>query len=352
LPASPETGALPERLARAITLGGPMSVAQFMAAANAEYYATKASVGADGDFITAPEISQMFGELIGVWLADLWDRAGRPKVHYVELGPGRGTLAVDALRAMARSGMELVEHLVDTSPRLRAEQRQVLPNAIWHDDISSLPEDGALLIVSNEFFDALPVQQVVRTPDGWRQRMVACQDTLFLPVSGKLVPETIVPESLRDSPVGSILETSPPGVAIIRQLSQRLERQGGAMLVVDYGYDGPAIGETLQAVRHHKHANPFDAPGDVDLSAHVDFATLGAAATLTGSTVHGPVSQGDFLGSLGIAARAASLARKSPERAEEITAAHQRLTSPDAMGTLFRAMAITARRWPVPSGFS
>ncbi|WP_293883709.1 SAM-dependent methyltransferase [Sphingomonas sp.] len=329
-----------------------MSVAQFMAAANAEYYATRASVGADGDFITAPEISQMFGELIGVWLTDLWDRAGRPAVHYVELGPGRGTLAVDAGRAMARGGMKLVEHLVETSPRLRDEQRRVLPGAIWHDDITTLPKDGALVVVCNEFFDALPVQQLVRAPDGWRQRMVACQDTLFLPVSGKLVPETIVPESLRDAPVGSIVETSPPGVAIIRALSQRLERQGGAVLVVDYGYDGPAAGETLQAVRHHQPANPFDAPGTVDLSAHVDFATLGAAATLTGSIVHGPVSQRDFLGSMGIAARAAALARQSPARADEIVAAHQRLTAPDAMGILFRAMAITARNWPIPSGFS
>ncbi|MDB5700717.1 MAG: class SAM-dependent methyltransferase [Sphingomonadales bacterium] len=343
---------LPERLARAITLGGPMSVAQFMAAANAEYYATKASVGADGDFITAPEISQMFGELIGVWLTDLWDRAGRPVAHYVELGPGRGTLAVDALRAMARAGLVPEVHLVETSPRLRAEQAKVLPDARWHYDLTTLPEDGALLIVANEFFDALPVQQVVRAPDGWRQRMVACQDTLFLPVSGKLVPDTIVPESLRDSPVGNILETSPPSVAIARALSLRLEKQGGAALIVDYGYDGPAIGETLQAVRHHKPANPFDTPGDVDLSAHVDFATLGAAATLTGSTVHGPVSQRDFLGSLGIAARAASLARNAPDRADEITSAHQRLTAPDAMGTLFRAMAITARSWPAPSGLS
>lgn len=329
-----------------------MSVAQFMAAANVEYYATRASVGADGDFITAPEISQMFGELIGVWLTDLWDRAGRPAAHYVELGPGRGTLAVDALRAMARGGLVPDVHLVETSPRLRAEQAKVLPNAVWHDDLTTLPEDGVLLIVANEFFDALPVQQVVRTPDGWRQRMVACQDTLFLPVSGKLVPDTIVPESLRESPVGSILETSPPGVAVVRALSLRLERQGGAALVVDYGYDGPAVGETLQAVRHHKPANPFDRPGEVDLSAHVDFATLGAAATLTGSTVHGPVSQRDFLGSLGIAARAASLARTSPDRAEDVVAAHQRLTSPDAMGTLFRVMAITARNWPLPSGLS
>jgi NADH dehydrogenase [ubiquinone] 1 alpha subcomplex assembly factor 7 len=327
-----------------------MSVAQFMAAANAEYYAVRASVGADGDFITAPEISQMFGELIGIWLTDLWDRAGRPPAHYVELGPGRGTLAVDALRAMARSGWEPEVHLVETSPRLREQQKLVLPNAVFHDDIASLPTDLPLLVVANEFFDALPVQQVVRTPDGWRQRMVACQDTLFLPVSGKLVPDTIVPEPLRDSPVGSILETSPPGVAIIRALSQRLERQGGAVLVIDYGYDGPAIGESLQAVRAHKHANPFDAPGSVDLSAHVDFTTLAAAATLTGPTVHGPVSQGDFLGILGIAARAASLARKSPDRATEITEAHQRLTS--QMSPLFRAMSITAQSWPTPAGFS
>jgi NADH dehydrogenase [ubiquinone] 1 alpha subcomplex assembly factor 7 len=329
-----------------------MSVAQFMAAANAEYYASSASIGADGDFITAPEISQMFGELIGVWLTDLWDRAGRPPAHYVELGPGRGTLAVDALRAMQRGGLRPDVHFVETSPMLRAEQAGVLPEATWHDDLTTLPEEGALLVIANEFFDALPVQQIVRAPDGWRQRMVACQDTLFLPVSGKLVPDTIVPESLRDSPVGSILETSPPGVAVVRALSLRLERQGGAALIVDYGYDGPAVGDTLQAVRHHKPANPFDAPGAVDLSAHVDFATLGAAATLTGSTVHGPVSQRDFLGSLGIATRSASLARQSPQRVDDITAAHQRLTAPDAMGTLFRAMAITARSWPTPSALS
>ena len=329
-----------------------MSVAQFMAAANSEYYATKASVGAAGDFITAPEISQMFGELIGAWLADRRERTGQPAAHYVELGPGRGTLAVDALRVMKRIGWTPQVHFVETSVCLRAEQADRVPDAVWHDDISTLPEDAPLLIVANEFFDALPIQQIVRAADGWRQRMVACQDTLFLPVSGKLLPEAIVPEGLRDAPVGSIMESSPPGVAIIRALAARIVTQGGAMLIVDYGYDGPALGETLQAVRGHASANPFDAPGVVDLSAHVDFTTLAAAATLADAQVHGPVSQGDFLGGLGIATRAAALAKGAPERVEEITAAHRRLTSADAMGTLFQVMALTAPNWPAPGGFA
>ena len=329
-----------------------MSVAQFMTGANAEYYATRASVGADGDFITAPEISQMFGELTGAWLADLWSRAGQPVAHYVELGPGRGTLAVDALRVLAKAGLTPQVHCVETSPRLRAEQAGRLPSAVWHDDVSTLPDDAPLLIVANEFFDALPIQQIVRAADGWRQRMIACQDTLFLPVSGKLLPDAIIPESLRDAAIGSILETCPPGVAIMRALAARLVAQGGAMLIMDYGYDGPALGETLQAVRGHARANPLDAPGEVDLSAHVDFTTLAAAATLAGARAHGPASQRDFLGTLGIAQRALALAKRAPERGDEIAEAYRRLTSPDGMGTLFRALAVTAPHWPAPGGFA
>jgi NADH dehydrogenase [ubiquinone] 1 alpha subcomplex assembly factor 7 len=352
VPASPETadGLLPDRLARAITLAGPMPVSQFMAAANAEYYAQGQAIG--GDFITAPEISQMFGELIGVALADVWDRAGRPECHYVELGPGKGTLAADALRAMAKAGLVLPVHFVETSPRLRSEQAKRVPDANWHDDLSTLPVNVPLLVVANEFFDALPIEQLVRGADGWRQRLMACQDTLFLPVSGKPVPDDIIPKTLRDAPAGSIVESSPASVKVVRDLSKRLVAQGGAAIVIDYGYDGPALGETLQAVRAHKFANPFDAPGSVDLSAHVDFATLGAAATVAGASVHGPVPQRDFLGSLGIASRAAALARQSPERADEVTAAHQRLTDPAAMGTLFRVMGLTGKHWPVPVGFA
>lgn len=327
-----------------------MPVSQFMAAANADYYAQGCAIG--DDFITAPEISQMFGELIGAALADVWDRAGRPDCAFVELGPGRGTLAADALRAMAKAGLKPRVHFVETSPSLRMAQSAAVPDATWHDDMTTLSNDMPLLVVANEFFDALPIEQLVRGADGWHQRLVACQDTLFLPVIGKPVPDDIIPDALRGAPTGSIVESSPASVAAVRQLAKRLAEQGGAALIIDYGYDGPAVGETLQAVRGHKFANPFDAPGTVDLSAHVDFATLGAAATLAGATVHGPVPQRDFLGSLGIASRAAALARQSPERADELTAAHQRLTDPAAMGTLFRVMSLTGGAWPVPEGLS
>lgn len=343
---------LPERLARAISLAGPMPVSRFMAAANAEYYATWTAIGAAGDFITAPEISQMFGELIGAWIVDLWDRANRPALHYVELGPGRGTLAVDALRAMAAAGLAPTVHLVETSPRLRGEQAAKLPHATWHDDVSTLPNNAPLVVVANEFFDALPVEQLIKGTDGWHRRLVACQDTLFLPIAGLLVPEDIVPEHLRDAPNGSIVESSPAGVAVVRQLAARLVRQGGAALIVDYGYDGPAVGETLQAVRGHSYANPFNEPGSIDLSAHVDFAVLGAAATVASAQTYGPVSQHDFLGQLGIAARAAALVRRSPERVDDIAAAHQRLTDSQAMGTLVRAISLTGRDWPKPEGFA
>jgi NADH dehydrogenase [ubiquinone] 1 alpha subcomplex assembly factor 7 len=351
VPASPEPH-LPERLARAITLGGPMTVAQYMAAANAHYYATRDPLGAAGDFITAPEISQMFGELVGLWLADLWHRARTPAAHYVELGPGRGTLAADALRAMAKAGLEPSVHFVETSPVLRAIQAERVPGVIWHDDVTSLPDDAPLLIIANEFFDALPVHQMIRREDTWHERRIACQDTIFLPVVGKKLPDEIVHEALRDAPPGSIIETSPASIAIVRALAKRLAAQGGAALIVDYGYDGPSIGETLQALKGHGFANPFDNPGAHDLSAHVDFATLANMALLTGARVSGPVPQGDWLGRLGIIERAAALAKAQPYRGAEIAAAHRRLTHPQEMGTLFRAMALTAPDWPEPEGFA
>ncbi len=349
-PASPEPH-LPERLARAITLGGPIPVAQFMAAANAHYYATRDPLGASGDFITAPEISQMFGELLGAWCADLWVRAGRPEIRYVELGPGRGTLAADALRAMSSTGLRPQVHFVETSPALRALQAERVPGAHFHDDIGGLPDDCPLLVIANEFFDALPVYQLVKASDGWRERRVACQDLIFLPVAGKLVPETVLPDGVREAPAGSIIESSPASVAIARALATRLVKQGGAALIVDYGYDGPAVGETLQAVKGHNFANPFEAPGEHDLTAHVDFTALAAIATLAGGAVRGPVSQGDFLGSLGIAERASTLARANRHEGERLAEAHRRLTSPADMGRLFRAMAIVSPDWPEPAGF-
>ena len=349
----PDRGALADRLARAITLAGPIPVAQYMAAANAHYYATRDPLGAGGDFVTAPEISQMFGELIGLWLADLWDRADRPAVAYVELGPGRGTLAADALRAMAKVGLTPPVHFVETSPVLRAAQADRVPQARWHDDVTTLPTDTALLVVANEFFDALPIHQLVQGGDGWHQRLVACQDTLFLPIAGKRVPDSIVPDDLCDAPAGSVIETCPAGVAIMRDLAARLAALGGAALVIDYGYSGPAIGETLQAVRRHAYANPFENPGDHDLTALVDMATLAAAALAGGAAAWGPVTQGDFLTRIGIDARAATLGdARAAALGPGVAADRDRLVSADAMGTLFKVIAATAPGWPAPAGFA
>jgi SAM-dependent MidA family methyltransferase len=252
---------------------------------------------------------------------------------------------------MARAGFVPSVHLVETSPALRAMQTERLPGAVFHDDISTLPEEGALLIVANEFFDALPIHQLVRGGSDWHERRIAAQGTLFLPVADKAVPESLIPKALRDAPVGSIIESAPASVAIITALAKRLKAQGGAALIIDYGYDGPALGETLQAVKGHRYANPFDAPGTQDLSAHVDFATLGAAAALAGAKVSGAIGQGAWLTAMEIGARAASLAKAAPEQNEEITTAYRRLTAPEAMGTLFRVMALCAPHWPEPAGF-
>lgn len=346
----PVGGSLADRLARVIAEAGPISVAHYMAAANAHYYATRDPLGQAGDFVTAPEISQMFGELVGLWLADLWDRAGRPDAHYVELGPGRGTLAADALRAMARIGLKPSVHLVETSPALRAAQRERLGDACWHDGIESLPETGVPLIVANEFFDALPIRQLVRTVAGWRERMVDLREGMFLPVAGQQPLDMIMPVDLGGAAVGSIVETCPAAVSIVDGLARRLVA-GGAMIAIDYGYEGPAVGETLQAVKRHRFANPFEAPGEQDLTAHVDFATLGHAAARAGAHVAGPIGQGAWLEALGIAGRAAALARAQPGRAAEIAAARARLTGVDEMGSLFKALAVTAPGWPDPAGF-
>lgn len=334
---------LPERLARAIALGGPIPVSQFMAAANAHYYATRDPLGSGGDFTTAPEISQMFGELIGAWAADLWQRAGRPAVAWVELGPGRGTLSADALRVMARAGLTPPVHFVETSPVLRERQAERVAAATWHDSLATLPDDVPLIVVANEFFDALPIRQLVRRGPTWHERLVACQDTLFLPIAGASVPDTIIPPHLADAPPGAIIETSPASVAVMADLAARIVAQGGAALVIDYGYDGPAAGETLQAVRAHAYANPFEAPGEHDLTAHVDMATLRLVAAASGARVFGTVGQGAFLRALGIDARAAALG-------ERVTGDRDRLVGD--MGELFKVIALTHMDWPQPAGFA
>jgi len=304
-------------------------VADYMAEANAHYYATRDPLGAAGDFITAPEISQMFGELVGLWLADLWLRSGRPEgAHYVELGPGRGTLAADALRAMKGAGLAPDVHLVETSPVLRRAQKARVPDARWHADTSTLPEHGPLLIVANEFFDALPVRQ--------------------LDAAGRELK--VVLKSGRFARTGEVeTETSPAALAIAADLSRRLVAEGGAALIVDYGHERPGRGDTLQAVYRHAYADPFEAPGERDLTAHVDFSALAEVAQ--GVRVSGPVAQGDWLDAMGLPLRAAALAKAAPDRTEEIAEARDRLSSPERMGRLFKAMALTAPDWPEPAGF-
>jgi len=320
-----------DALRRRIEAEGGISVADYMAAANAAYYAGRDPLGAKGDFVTAPEISQMFGELIGLWLADLWMRADRPAgAVYVELGPGRGTLAADALRAMRSAGLAPPVHLVETSPVLRAAQAERIEGAAWHEDISTLPE-APLLLVANEFLDALPVRQF--DAEG-RELMVRIEDGRFV----------------RDGAVER--EDSPASLAIVAEIAGRLARHGGAAIVIDYGHDRPGRGDTLQAVSAHAYADPWEAPGSRDLTAHVDFHALAAAARAGGARVFGPRGQGDWLDAIGIGLRAAALARAAPARTEEIEAARLRLTAPDQMGRLFKAMALVAPRWPAPGGFA
>jgi SAM-dependent MidA family methyltransferase len=348
-----EQPSLADRLRRLIAAQGPIPVADYMALANAHYYATRDPLGAAGDFVTAPEISQMFGELVGLALADLWHRAGRPaQARYLELGPGRGTLAADALRAMRAAGLEPGAHFVETSPVLRAAQAARVPNAAWHDDLSGLPEQGPILAVANEFFDALPIRQLVSTATGWRERLVAVDGDRFVPAAGLTVPADAIPGPVRAAPAGAVVETSPASIATVRRLADRLNRQGGAALIIDYGHDRSSAGDTLQAVRLHDYADPWLEPGESDLTAHVDFESLAGAAAEAGVRVHGPVAQGEWLLSLGIDARAEALARSDPRRSEELRTARDRLVSPEQMGRLFRVMGLSAPAWPAPEGFS
>lgn len=357
---SAETLTVGQRLARQIEAGGPISVAHFMDEANAHYYATRDPLGAAGDFTTAPEISQMFGELVGLCLADVWMRSGQKREPiYLELGPGRGTLAADALRSIASVGLVPRVHFVETSPVLRERQRAAVPTAAFHDSIETVPTSaiggGPLLVVANEFFDALPVQQIVRTEGGWRERVLITGEgepgVHFTPMAGYRAMDGAVPHALKDAAIGAIYETSVSGATAAMLLAGRIMQQGGAAIIIDYGHEGPAIGDTLQAVRDHKSADAFTDPGEVDLTAHVDFTMIGNAARQMGLKVVGPVGQGDFLLALGIEARATSLARSSPERAADIEAALVRLTAPDQMGVLFKAMAFVHPEWAMPEGF-
>lgn len=354
--------ALGRRVAALIAAQGPISVAEFMTLAlhdrEAGYYATRDPLGAAGDFITAPEISQMFGELVGLWLAQVWNEQGEPKnPRLVELGPGRGTLMSDALRALKlvpafRASLEVV--LVEASGVLRKVQAETLRDCgvplRWVDSFDSTFADRPMFLIANEFFDALPIRQYVKTERGWCERMVAVDrsGSLTFVLAPAPLPHTRAPAGRDGAPLGGVYETAPAGEALCELIAHAVARGGGGALIIDYGYDSPGFGETLQAVASHKFADVLRDPGTSDLSAHVDFRALREAAVRGGAAVFGPAEQGKFLQSLGIAERAERLARTEPQKiAHQLT----RLTEPDQMGTLFKAMAIVPPQSKTPPGF-
>jgi NADH dehydrogenase [ubiquinone] 1 alpha subcomplex assembly factor 7 len=357
--------ALAGKIARRIQAEGPLSVAAYMAMALCDpehgYYATRQPLGAGGDFVTAPEISQIFGELIGVWAALMWHNIGSPdRVILAELGPGSGALAADLLRGAAvvpefRRALRL--HLVEVSPILRAEQQRRLAfaNPIWLERVDDLPE-GPLLLVANEFLDALPIRQLVRGGRGWGERMVALDpDGRFAFVDGPESPllSLLVPPALRDTaPPGSVYEICPPALALAAALGARLSNGPGAALFIDYGRFPSRAGASLRAVQHHQPVGALEAPGSADLSADVDFAAFAEAAVAAGAAAHGAVSQGTLLQRLGAAQRLEGLsARAAPAQRRQLESGLERLLDPAQMGTLFKAMALTSPGLPTPPGF-
>ena len=340
------------RIRALIAAEGPLRLDAYMALCLRHYYATRDPLGAAGDFVTAPEISQMFGELIGAWLAQVWADQGRPDPFVLaELGPGRGTLMRDALRAGAampafRDAARL--WLVETSPGLRARQADVLGAAEWADRVEELPP-GPLFVVANEFFDALPIRQVQRTDALWRERQVGLAGGRLRREWTSPRPDAVVEARFPRLPDGAVAELNLAGEAIAARLGARIATQGGAALIIDYGaWDG--FGDTLQALRRHAAADPLDAPGTADLTAHVRFRALAEAARP--ARAYGTLGQGAFLEALGIGARAEALARgRDAATASAIAAAHRRLTHPKEMGSLFQALALTPPAAPPPPGF-
>ena len=355
---------LAKRLVRHIRAHGAMTIAAFMAMALHDrqdgYYARRDPLGAAGDFVTAPEISQIFGELVGLWCADIWQRMGAPDpVILAELGPGRGTLMADLLRAtrgVAGFRAALNPYLVEASPLLREIQRQALKDAkpVWLTGVDDLP-DGPLLLVANEFLDALPIRQLVRGRADWSERMVAADGP------GRLVfadsPENpalsfLVPAELRGAAPGTIVEICPAAAALAGALAERLARQPGAALFIDYGYADASPGDTLTAIRAHRGVAVLEQPGAADLSAHVDFTAFATAAREAGAAVHGPVTQRVFLTALGAEARLATLlGHAEPAQRAALETGLRRLIDPQEMGTLFKVLAVTSPGLPAPAGF-
>jgi NADH dehydrogenase [ubiquinone] 1 alpha subcomplex assembly factor 7 len=356
--------ALQKEIAATIVHEGPMTLETYMSLCLGHprygYYMTRDPFGAAGDFVTAPEISQMFGELIGVWAIEAWRAAGAPApARLIELGPGRGTLMSDVLRVarITPAFLEAIDvHLVETSSVLREAQRRTLAQApkpvSWSADVGDTPP-GAAVILANEFFDALPVRHFVKTIPGWRERLVG------LDAAGALafgLSERVEASLSAPAREGSIIEVGAVAQRIMSEIARRLVRQGGVLLVIDYGYLETSLGDSLQAVSRHAYVDPLASPGEADLTAHVDFAALARAARAEGAKVMGPVTQAHFLLQLGMERRAESLMRRAtPEQQRAIVDAFDRLTGTRDprrhMGALFKVMAVAHPAMPDMPGF-
>jgi NADH dehydrogenase [ubiquinone] 1 alpha subcomplex assembly factor 7 len=353
---------LAERIAGAIRTTGPLPISAFMTLAlhdpQSGFYASRNAIGAKGAFTTAPEISQMFGELLGLWCAQLWLDLGRPEnPRLVELGPGRGALLCDALRALhcAPAFLDTVEIvLVEASPLLEDIQRERLRDAgarvRWVRQWSEIAQDRPLFLIANEFLDALPIRQFVRTERGWCERVViASEDALHFALSPLPAP-LVIPNQRGPAELGAVYEIAPAADALVEDVSRAIAAQGGGALFIDYGHAGEGFGDTLQAVSDHRAVDILTSPGEADISAHVDFAAMAESARRGGGQVWGPVAQGEFLHALGIDLRADKLTATEPAQATDIRAAVKRLTEPDAMGALFKVMAVTPPLAPRPAG--
>ena len=348
---------------------GPLTIEQWMGQVLSHpkygYYMREEPFGVDGDFTTAPEISQMFGEMLGFWAAHTWQQMGAPeRINLVEIGPGRGTLLADALRA-AQTLPDFAEaidlHLVETSPRLRDIQQSALSDqgGTWHHDLSELP-DGPMILLCNELFDALPIRQFIHTAEGWRERLVDLDPESeplapvfrFVVSPGTTAAFALIDDEIKTAGEGSIAELCPGGLRLVHDIAKRLQAQGGAALIIDYGYAASQTGDTLQSVSKHTKHDVLETPGKADICALVNFAMLAQSAREAGAVTSGPIEQGHFLKALGIETRAEKLkSGLSLEKANVIEAALERLTAANAMGKLFKVMAIRPAGAPALAAF-
>ena len=356
---------LAQRLRSLIAQSGPITIEAFTRAAlydpQAGYYATRDDIlGKDGDFITSPEVSQMFGELLGLWAAAEWDAIGRPSpVNLIELGAGRGLLMEDALRAIGkvapafRAAAQVV--FVEINPTHRALQAETDSTALHVETLDAAPP-GPTMLIANEFIDCFPVRQLWRIDGAWRERLVCLDpetDGFRYTTTAQPSPLAVdLPAAFRDAPEGSIYEIMPELPSFVATLAHRLHAAPGRALFIDYGHATPRLGDTFQAMRRHEDVDPLDAAGEVDLTAHVDFARMSDLARRAGLDASPIKTQGAFLDTIGLGKRAEKLKQLNPERSAGIDSDVSRLADPAEMGELFKVVCISSPGLPLPAGFA